>query len=207
MKTPRITPIILAAGDHSHLGYPKPLAQFGGRTALEIAVGNCLRSGLGRPIVVFGYRARRILPHAPKRARVAVNRAWRRGQLSSLLAALRLVPRGRAFLIYPVDQPLLTSSLIRRLARAYATRKTGQHIIMPRCGGRAGHPVICSGAIRAEFSGAKTAREVIYRDVRRIRYVSVRDKSIWLDFDSPASYRKCVGLAEKRRISEASGRA
>jgi len=39
MRPTRVFPIILAAGDSSHLGYPKPLALFNGRTALELAVG------------------------------------------------------------------------------------------------------------------------------------------------------------------------
>lgn len=197
MQPIRIFPIVLAAGDQSHLGIPKPLALFDGRTAVAIAIENC--AGLERPIVVLGYHARSVRPHVPPPARVVINRAWRKGQLSSLLAGLRLVPRGAPFLLYPVDQPLLTAPLIARLAKAFASRSTRQKIIMPRAGRRAGHPILCAGELRTELRAASTAREIVYRDQSRIRYVPVRSEAIWLDFDSPASYRRCLRLYRRRK--------
>jgi len=196
MKRIRIFPIILAGGDSSHLGYPKPLAQFDGRTALEIAVESC--AGLERPIVVLGHRAAAIRPYVPRGARVAVNRDWRKGQLSSLLTGLRLVPRDAAFFLYPVDQPLLTAALVSRLARAFMKRSRRQQIVMPRKGKRAGHPILCAGELRGELRKAQTAREVVYRDDRRIRYVPVRDVAIWTDFDSSATYRKCLRMFRRK---------
>jgi molybdenum cofactor cytidylyltransferase len=197
MSRTRVFPIILAAGDSSHLEFPKPLARFDGRTALQLAVENC--EGLERPIVVLGHRAEEIRAHVPKGARVAINREWHRGQLGSLLAGLRLVPRGAAFLLYPVDQPLLTAALISRLVRAFVNRSPGKVIVMPRKGTRAGHPILCSGELRGELRKAGTAREVVYRDPRRIRYVPVRDVAIWIDFDSMATYRRCVRLFRRAR--------
>jgi len=193
----RIFPIILAGGDSSRFDTPKPLAEFDGRTALELAVGNC--EGMERPIVVLGHRAEEIRRSIPKGARVAINREWQRGQLSSLLAGLRLVPRGAAFLLYPVDQPLLTAALVSRLIRAYHKRGPGKSIVMPRKGTRAGHPILCSGELRSELRRAQNAREVVYRDPRRVRYVPVRDAAIWTDFDSPATYRRCLRLFRRQR--------
>ncbi|MGB9404072.1 MAG: NTP transferase domain-containing protein [Candidatus Acidiferrales bacterium] len=192
MKRTRIFPVILAAGDSSHLGYPKALASFDGKTAIAIAVENC--ATLEPPIVVLGHRAARIRRAVPAGARVVVNRAWRKGQLSSLLAGLRLVPRGAPFLLYPVDQPLLDAKLMVRLVKAYATRSLRQRIVMPRFRRRAGHPILCSGILRRELQAARTAREVVYRDERRIRFVTVRSEAIWADFDSPSSYRRCLKL-------------
>ena len=50
MRPTRVFPIILAAGDSSHLGYPKPLALFNGRTALDLAVENCRLVRLEEPL-------------------------------------------------------------------------------------------------------------------------------------------------------------
>jgi CTP:molybdopterin cytidylyltransferase MocA len=197
MKPIRIFPIILAGGDSNRFVTPKPLAEFDGRTALELAVGNC--EGMERPIVVLGHRAEGIRRRVPESARVAINRAWQRGQLSSLLAGLKLVPRGAAFLLYPVDQPLLTAALVSRLLRAFLKRGPGKSIVMPRKGARAGHPILCCGELRSELRRAQTAREVVYRDPQRIRYVLVRDAAIWTDFDSPATYRRCLRLFRRQQ--------
>ncbi len=190
MKKPRIVPIILAAGPSPRLGLPKALVRFGRKTAVEIAVENC--AGLARPVVVLGHQAARVCRSVPRSARIVVNHDWRTGQLSSVLAGLRCVPRNAAFLIYPVDHPLLTRSLLRPLVAAFLSRGERVKIVMPRFRGRAGHPVILALELCSELRRARTAREVVYRDLRRIRYVNVRTAAIWEDFDSPASYRRCL---------------
>jgi CTP:molybdopterin cytidylyltransferase MocA len=192
MRRTRIFPIILAAGGPGTLPFPKPLAQFGSRSALEVAIKNC--AGLEPPIVVLGYRAEQVRKEVPGGTRVVVNPNWRQGQLSSLLAGLRKVPRRAPFLVYPVDQPLLTKRLVARLARAFTARKPQEKIVMPRMGKRAGHPILCHGDLRLELRAANTAREVVYRDDARIKYVPVRDTAIWRDYDSVSSYRRCLGL-------------
>src|ERR1700739_4186606 len=88
-KREKVIPIILAAGGSHALPFPKALAPFGRKTALEIAVENC--SFLGRSLVVLGSDAKGLLPAVPKSAEVVINRRWREGQLSSLQAALRSI--------------------------------------------------------------------------------------------------------------------
>jgi CTP:molybdopterin cytidylyltransferase MocA len=205
LRKERIVPIILAAGRAEKLGFPQALAKFGRKTAIQIAVENC--AGLGRPIVVLGDAPERVRRAAPRQARIVVNRRWRTGQISSLVAGLRLVPRGSAVLIYPVDHPRIGRRLIDRLARAYGARRTEEQIVMPRRGKRAGHPVIFAPELRRELEKAKTAREVSYRDTSRIRFVAVKTKAIWEDFDSPAGYRRLAKLFRTQRKADSSLRS
>lgn len=194
MSEPRIFPIILAAGPAPRLTFPKPLAKFGRRNALEIAVENC--ADLEAPIVVLGYAAgdvrRAMAGRGGLRARVVVNRGWRRGQLSSLLTGLHYVPRGADFMIYPVDQSLITKAMVNRLARAFRGRGTQKKIAMPKYRGREGHPILCAGELRGELRRVESAREIVYRDESRILFVEERSAVIWMDFSSPSSYRRCV---------------
>ncbi len=186
-KKPRIVPIILAAGESKPLGFPKPLARFDGLSALEIAVRNC--ADLARPIVVLGWRAAQVRPAVPPQARVVLNQRWRSGQLGSLLAGVRSVPRGAAFMLYPVDCPLLTPRMIRRLVDAFQTRRRSHTVVVPCFQGRVGHPVIFSARMRGELVKARTAKEVIYRDRQRIRAVPVRSPAIWKDFQDRKTYQ------------------
>jgi molybdenum cofactor cytidylyltransferase len=196
-KPEKIIPIILAAGSSPALPFPKALAPFGRKTALQIAVENC--SFLGRCLVVLGSDAERILPGVPKSAQVVTNRRWREGQLSSLQAALESIASDAAFMIYPVDHALIKRNTVEQLVLAFRTRAPSQEIVMPRRKGAYGHPVIVSGAVRPEFFTARTAREVIYRVPERIRVLDVRTSSIFEDFDTPESYEECLRKFRARK--------
>lgn len=204
MTTPNIVPVLLAAGSSAQLGFPKPLAEFGGRTAIEIAVRNC--AGLRKPVLVLGDQAARVraarccVPlYARNDVQVVVNRSWRVGQLSSVMAGLRRVPHNAPFMTYPVDHPLLTPRIIRCLVNAFEARAAHEKIVMPRFADRAGHPVIFAAELRNELRLARTAREVVYRDLGRICYVDVASPAICLDFDSRASYTRLQGQFASRR--------
>jgi CTP:molybdopterin cytidylyltransferase MocA len=198
MKPRDIVPILLAAGSSHLLGAPRPLARFGRRSALQIALANC--RGLARPILVLGCDASIIRPRVPRGVRIVLNRRWRSGgQLSSLLAALRHVPSSSAFLLYPIDLPLLQPHTIQTLVRAFLTRQPHQQIVLPRHGRETGHPILVSAALRSEFQSAPTARHVIYKNKRRILQLPVPTTSIFTDFSTPDSYLSCLNKFLSRR--------
>ena len=189
-KREKIIPIILAAGSSKTLPFPKALALFGKKTALDIAVENC--SFYSKVVVVLGADAQRILPAVPKSTVVVINHKWREGQLSSLQAALKSIEPDAAFLLYPVDHALITRNTVEQLVRTFRARSASQEIVMPRHKDTDGHPVIVGAAVRPEFFEASTAREVIYRAPERIRVSNVRTNSILEDFDTMESYEECL---------------
>ena len=196
-KPEKIIPIILAAGSSPELPFPKALALFGKKTALQIAVANC--RALGRPVVVLGSQANRIRPEVPKFCQVVINQNWRKGQLSSLRQALKSIPANAAFLIYPVDHPLVNPSTLAQIIRAFRSRSASQEIVMPRHGNAYGHPVTVSATVRPEFFKAQTAREVIYRVPERLRILNARTSSIFEDFNSQKSYERCLHKFKSRK--------
>jgi CTP:molybdopterin cytidylyltransferase MocA len=193
----KIVPIILAAGPSGRLPFPKPLALFGGKSALAIAVENCAR--LERPLVVLGCDAERVRSAVPRRAQVVINPGWRRGQINSLRCALKHIPAGAAFLIYPVDHPLLKRKTIQQLVRAFHGRDKSQEIVVPTHGGIYGHPAIVSAKLRREFFESKTARDVIYRVPGRVRAVEMHTRAIFADFDTEETYRACLRRFRSRK--------
>ena len=198
-KREEIIPIILAAGSSRALPFPKPLALFGRKTALDIAVENCAFAS--NILVVLGADAQRILPAVPKSAEVVINRKWRAGQLSSLQAALKRIPPDVAFLLYPVDHALITRKIVAQLVRTFHARSTSEEIVMPQHKNTDGHPVIVGAAVRPEFFQAVTAREVIYKAPDRIRLLKVRSDSILEDFDTMESYEECARKFKARHQS------
>jgi CTP:molybdopterin cytidylyltransferase MocA len=196
-KREKIIPIILAAGGSPALPFPKALAEFGKKTALEIAIENC--SFLGQSLVVLGSDAERIAPVVPNLTKVVINDRWREGQLISLQTALGNIAAADSFLIYPVDLALLKRNTVEQLVRAFYSRSTSQDIVMPKHKGAYGHPVLASAAMRPEFFNAQTPREVIYRFPERIRVLNVRTSSIFEDFGTPESYEACRRKFTRRK--------
>ena len=185
-----IVPIILAAGSSKHLAFPKPLAKFAGKTALQLAVANT--EGLGGAIVVLGCDARKIRPAVPRGVRVILNTCWRHGQMSSLRCALAEVARSSAFMIYPVDHCLLRKRIVQALVRAFRNRAACKEIVMPQHNGRLGHPIIVASTLRGEFFSEETARQVVYSDPGRNLVISVQTSTIYEDFDTMQSYWRCL---------------
>ncbi|MGH9730427.1 MAG: nucleotidyltransferase family protein [Candidatus Acidiferrales bacterium] len=183
MKQPRIFPILLTAGKPSRPNVQKAPIHLTGRTPLQIAVENC--ADLERPIVVLGFKSEQLRHAVPANARIVINHNWRAGQLSSLLAGLRKVPPDGAFLLYPADLVFLTRPVIRRLAAAFLRCTKHQKIVMPVYRERDGHPVVFAAELRGELAHSQTAREVVYRDPRRIRRVRVSTSAIWKDLGAP----------------------
>lgn len=179
MKPPKIFPVLLAAGKPSRPNVQNAPNNLSGRTSLQIAVENC--ADLERPIVVLGFESEQLRPTVSANARIVINRNWRAGQLGSLLAGLRKVPPDSAFLLYPTDLVFLTHPVIRKLAAAFLRRTKHQKIVMPVYRARDGHPVIFAPEIRGELAHAQTARDVVYRDPRRIKRVRVSTSAIWKD--------------------------
>lgn len=193
MAEDRVATVLLAAGGSKRLGFPKALARFGRRTALQIAAENVRAARLRPPIVVLGHAAEFLRPYADEiGARVVVNVRWQTGgQISSVQAGLRAVPRGATgFLLYPVDYPLITPDVVRALLRAFARHPTAS-IVLPTCRGHGGHPVLFRANLRREIESLgsrRTLRDVVYRDPSRIRFVPIGSEAHRADFDTPKQY-------------------
>ena len=188
MKTSSVYPVILAAGPSIRRLFPLNGVRNGKtQNPFEIAASNCAGhriAAIHTPILVLGCDAQRLMEYVPSTARVVINRSWRAGQLSSLLAGLRRVPRSAALMLYPVDLVRLSPAVIAKILRGFTHRAPGKEIVMPSYKGRGGHPVIFSAAMRDELRRAGAARDVVYRDFRRVALVPVRSDSIWKDSES-----------------------
>lgn len=198
-----IVPIILAGGASTRMGRPKALLDFDGRCCLELTL-DAVR-GLGQPIVVLGaaqdeIRERVDLSHV----HVVRNDAWQRGQTSSLKAGLSsLPPAATAFLLDPVDYPLVRVTEVARLVEAFATCEDSVlSVFLPLHAGRSGHPVLCRREIAREFlelPDAAAARSVTKRDSRRIEHVIFDQPYVVTDLDTPEDYAACLDVYRTRK--------
>ena len=189
-----IAGIILAAGASERMGTPKALLSYRGETFVGRLV-RVLGSACERVTVVLGNHADTIRPQVPNRARVEVNPDPDRGQLSSLQTALaaEMHQNVHGFAFIPVDCCAVLQETVTLLAHAFAARKEGTLFVIPRKGGKRGHPVFAARAIALEMlalAPTAEAREIVHRYVDRTEYVEVEDDGIFTDIDTPEDYSK-----------------
>ncbi len=188
-----IVPIILAAGESTRMGRPKPLLDFSGRTALELALGSERDGGAGRPIVVLGHEQALIRSTVKlTEATVVVNVDYKLGQTTSLKAALRVLPLdAEAFLLHPVDCPLITGAIVKSAIDGW--RASGKPIVIPSHAMKRGHPVLFAAALKDEFlalGDGEPARTIVNAHAAEIHYIDAPEECL-VDMDTPEEYEAC----------------
>ncbi len=200
-----IAGVILAAGASSRMGSPKALLEYRGETFVGRLV-RVLASVADPVIVVLGYHAESIRPAVEGRARVVINPAPERGQLSSLQTALKELPESaEGFLFVPVDCPAAEPETVGLIIAAYRGRASRIHLVVPQYRGKHGHPVCASRDIAAEIlalPASAQARDVVHQHIPDTLYIDVDDPGILTDVDDPERYRRLAGAPAAVRSVE-----
>jgi CTP:molybdopterin cytidylyltransferase MocA len=194
----QIVPIILAAGGSTRADQPKALYEFDGKRCIELAIGRSLQAGL-KPIVVLGSDADSIIQGSDlSSSTVLINYDLSTGQISSLKLGLANLPRDSvAFLIYPVDFPLIREADINLLVSAFRGKKGTQKIFLLSYRGRCGHPNLLDISIKdelMELGDGEPARRVIFARSERIVYVESDNPYILMNMNTHREYLSCLQI-------------
>lgn len=196
-----IAAVILSAGESSRMGEPKALLPIDGETFIERIVSTLQKTKVGKILVILGHHVKEIQPkirHLP--VTVVVNPDYQKGQLSSLIAALRSLETEDVsgevdgLLVHLVDLPFLNPSLVNTMIdRFYSSKKL---IVIPHHKGKRGHPVIFSRKLFPELlwapldQGAKAVTRA-HRD--ETLEIETEDETVLVDIDTPQDYAEHVG--------------
>ena len=184
----KIYGVLLAAGESRRMGFPKPLLRIGSETYLE-HLTTAMLDAVDRLIIVLGAHIDKIRPTLPDDPRITVveNPNYVRGQLSSLKVALAQATDAQAIVMHLIDHPQVKAATFRAVVEYY--ERLRKPIVIARCEGRRGHPVIFDRAVFQELleaPEAEGARVVVNADPLRVAYCDVADGGVVLDLDTPA---------------------
>jgi molybdenum cofactor cytidylyltransferase len=189
VKTKRIEGVLLAAGESRRMGFPKPLLRLNGETFLTHIAVSMLHT-VERLIIVLGAHREAVRAAVPAHNQISIidNPNYLMGQLSSIKAGLRAVSRhADAAIVHLVDHPTVLPETFSRLVGEY--QLSGKPIVVTRCRGQRGHPVLFDRSIFEELQQAPTdvgARAVVKANEDRVIYLDVDDPGVLLDLDTPA---------------------
>ncbi len=194
--------VILSGGESSRMGgRPKALLPTGNRqeTFLGRIAATLHAGGVDDVLVVSGYHdtlIRRLVERFSAPVRVFHNPTPERGQLSSLLVALRAVdhPGVRALLVTLVDLPLVSVETVRAVLAGY--RRSGAPLVRPERGGRHGHPVVFDRAMFDDLRRAdpqRGAKPVVRAYAGEGLEIPIDDDGAFEDVDTPEDYERAFG--------------
>jgi molybdenum cofactor cytidylyltransferase len=128
------------------------------------------------------------------------------GMGRSIAAAVGATPDAAGWLILPGDLPLVRPGTLRAVAEAL--RRSAGGAVVPRHGGRQGHPVgfpATSGEALRALDGDRGAAPVLQRlrEAGRARWLDLDDPGIAHDIDTPEDLRR----AERFLAGRATGPA
>lgn len=179
------------------MGQPKALVPFQGSTFVEHLITATRHARVGITRVVLGAGAEGIRAQLKiDPAWIVVNGDWPKGQLSSIHAAIRSLPAGvsQGILVCPVDHPLISTHLVAALIATFDAG--GKMIVLPKFGGRRGHPVIFRATLYEELLAAPAevgARQVVWNHAGEVAEVETHEEGVILNLNDPERVRKASG--------------
>jgi len=185
--------VILSGGASRRMGSPKALVTYQGTPFLEHLLSVTRHPAIGVRRVVLGPDAEDIsakIKLAPEE--IVINKNWKKGQLSSVHAAMRTLPSGTSgLLLCLVDHPLVSARLVGHLLDAFLQTKAA--VVVPTFEGRRGHPVIFSAAVYDELLQAPLdtgARAVVWAHKNEVQEVTTAEEGCVLNLNDPVALLK-----------------
>jgi len=184
----QIEAILLAAGKGERMGVIKPLVEIDGQPALARVVETLRGAGIGRIIVVLGYKATLIEKEVDlSGCIVARNANYESGMASSLALGVSLVSQeANGFLIAHADMPYVKQETVRSIIER---ARTGTKIVAPIYNGTRGFPVYldrgCRDGLIPTLRGEIGARDYISQHEEDLVLVEVDDPGATIDIDRP----------------------
>ena len=188
-----VAAILLAGGESTRMGVPKPLLEWGGYTLIEYQLAQLKGPPLDRVVVVLGHRADDVLPYVRSAgAQAVVNELYAEGRASSLRVGAAALPDDtKAVLILNVDQPR-PHDVIARLVDVH--RHSGSLITVPTFEEKRGHPPVLDGSLLPELRAVNEAtqglRAVIARHEADVTELAFETAAVLLDLNQPQDYQQ-----------------
>lgn len=189
-----IAAILLAAGESSRMGSPKPMLPWRGMTLVEAQVASLLEGGVDEVYVVTGKSDLEVSPLLQKIAHAhrVHNPDYAQGKTTSIRAGVAALPDNvTAIVLLAVDQPR-PAWVVRKTIESHIA--SGAPLTSPRYEGHGGHPLIFDGALQDELSQIteerQGIRELFSRHESAMNPVQFKSAIIRLDMNTPEAYEK-----------------
>ncbi|MBT3241259.1 MAG: putative selenium-dependent hydroxylase accessory protein YqeC [Chloroflexi bacterium] len=195
----RVAGIVLAAGGSERLGEPKQLLDWKGTPFIRAVVMKAIAAGLDQVVVVtgaFSEKTSKAVQGLP--VKIIHNENWSEGQSTSVKKGIESLDQNIGAAVFLlVDQPQVSSTLIKKLIETYSISK--EPIIGTLVDGQRGNPVLFDRSTFADLGniqGDKGGRQIFSK--YPVRWMPWLDQIMALDVDNPGDYEKLLNFKEQK---------
>jgi molybdenum cofactor cytidylyltransferase len=185
--------VILSGGSSSRMGSPKALLTYQGKAFLDHLLEITIHPKIGVRRVVLGAHAEPIARAIELAGdEIVINHEWEKGQLSSILAAVRSLPAGTdGMLLFLIDHPLISGNLVDGVIEDFYSSQAP--IVLPTYQGRRGHPVLFSSRLYRELESAPMetgARAVVWAHASDVREFQTIEEGCVLNLNDAETFAR-----------------
>ena len=191
-----IAAILLAAGESSRMGRPKPTLPWFGTTLVEAQIDSLLSGGVDEVYVVTGKSNAEVAPVLDQLAHVhrIYNPDFASGKTTSVRSGINALSQDvSTIVLLAVDQPR-PAWVIRKVLKSHIS--SGAPLTSPRFEGHGGHPLIFSGELRSELAVVteenQGIREVFSRHETAMNGIEFTNPIVRLDLNTPEAYEDAL---------------
>ena len=191
----KIAAIVLAAGQSRRMGANKLTMELDGRPMLGHALAAITASRLAATTIVLGHEADRVRAALGAfDAHFVINDDFRAGLSTSLKKGLASLPPDMdGAMIFLGDMPDIDPALIDRMIDAFDPGRM-QAIIVPKRGGRQGHPVLWGRGffpiLLQETQGDSGAKHLIGQYADWVEEIEADHEGVLTDLDTPDAFAR-----------------
>jgi CTP:molybdopterin cytidylyltransferase MocA len=188
-----ISAVLLAGGASARHGRNKLTLPLGDKTVIQKSADAFDALHLKEIIIVTGFYHDdiRSLTFGP-RVRIVRNEDHGLGMSASVRCGLSsLKEKIKGVFVCPADMPLIRSATLVSLLHSF----DGEHAVVPRYGGKRGHPVLLSWKMATwclDHAIDRVLPEVLDNFKTYVIEIDVDDEGVVVDLDQPEDYEACV---------------
>ncbi|MDA1280504.1 MAG: nucleotidyltransferase family protein [Chloroflexi bacterium] len=198
--------ILLAAGESSRMGRPKPLLPWRGTTLVEYQMNSLLQGGCDRVIVVTGKYDAEMAPLLQDRRGVTrvFNPKYAQGKATSVRAGAWELPDGiDSIMLLAVDQPR-PAWVVERVLKIHTD--FAAEVTSPEYEGHGGHPLVFSSSLRSELTkvsdDSEGVRAIFKKPGLNHHRVKFESAIVRLDINTPEAYENALAsYADLARVT------
>lgn len=191
-----ISAIILASGYSRRMRENKLLLQYRGKSLIQHTIEVITQSDFSEVIIVA--REEEIIEIGNKNGlKVFRNENAVKGISESVKLGVMHATQTDGYMFFMADQPFLDIDTIKELILKF--RENSSFIIVPRCEGRRGNPVIFPYIFKEDFlklEGDIGGKIIINKNLEKVKFLEIHDSTKLFDIDTNENYEYILKLEE-----------